>query len=184
MGGAEVVEPGDEIAGAEGDSRLIASQAGREQVLDALKAAFVQGRLTKAEFDHTGPAGARQLCGAGRPHRRYPRRADTNPDHGACPGITQQEADSARHRRGRGREHGIYRSAGDGGRRRPCRRAGRRALDRLLRGRIARRASHASFMGPREGLQQTAFARAATWPEHKGIAAPGTSRPGRTTPAD
>ena len=47
-----MVEPGDEIAGAGGDSRLIASQAGREQVLDALKAAFVQGRLTKAEFDH------------------------------------------------------------------------------------------------------------------------------------
>ena len=47
-----MVEPGDEIAGAGGDSRLIASQADREQVLDALKAAFVQGRLTKAEFDH------------------------------------------------------------------------------------------------------------------------------------
>ena len=46
-----MVEPGDEIAGAGGDSRLIASQADREQVLDALKAAFVQGRLTKAEFD-------------------------------------------------------------------------------------------------------------------------------------
>ena len=52
MGGAEVVEPGDEIAGAGGGSRLIASQADRGQVLDALKAAFVQGRLTKAEFDH------------------------------------------------------------------------------------------------------------------------------------
>ena len=45
--------PGDEIAAGEGDgSRLVASQADREQVLDALKAAFVQGRLTKAEFDH------------------------------------------------------------------------------------------------------------------------------------
>jgi len=47
-----MVEPGDEIAaGADGGSRLIASQADREQVLDALKAAFVQGRLTKDEFD-------------------------------------------------------------------------------------------------------------------------------------
>jgi hypothetical protein len=47
-----VTEPGDQIAaGAGGGSRLIASQADREQVLDALKAAFVQGRLTKDEFD-------------------------------------------------------------------------------------------------------------------------------------
>jgi hypothetical protein len=47
-----VVEPGDEIAAGTGDgSRLIASQADREQVLDALKAAFAQGRLTKDEFD-------------------------------------------------------------------------------------------------------------------------------------
>ena len=47
-----MVEPADEIAaGADGGSRLIASQADREQVLDALKAAFVQGRLTKDEFD-------------------------------------------------------------------------------------------------------------------------------------
>jgi Domain of unknown function (DUF1707) len=46
-----MVESGDEIAaGADGGSRLIASQADREQVLDALKAAFVQGRLTKDEF--------------------------------------------------------------------------------------------------------------------------------------
>jgi hypothetical protein len=47
-----VVEPGDEIAAdVRGDSHLIASQADREQVLGALKAAFVQGRLTKDEFD-------------------------------------------------------------------------------------------------------------------------------------
>ena len=47
-----MVEPGDEIAaGVRGDSHLIASQADRGQVLDALKAAFVQGRLTKDEFD-------------------------------------------------------------------------------------------------------------------------------------
>ena len=48
----EVVVPGDEIAAGAGDgSRLVASQADREQVLDALKAAFVQGRLAKDEFD-------------------------------------------------------------------------------------------------------------------------------------
>jgi Domain of unknown function (DUF1707) len=47
-----VVESEDEITGVGGHSRLIASQADREQVVDALKAAFVQGRLTKDEFDH------------------------------------------------------------------------------------------------------------------------------------
>jgi len=38
-------------AGAEGDSNLPVSHVGREQVLDALKAAFVDGRLAKDEFD-------------------------------------------------------------------------------------------------------------------------------------
>jgi Domain of unknown function (DUF1707) len=38
-------------AGTEGDSNLPMSHVGREQVLDALKAAFVQGRLAKDEFD-------------------------------------------------------------------------------------------------------------------------------------
>ena len=42
--------PGDEIAaGAGGRSYLRASHADREQVIDVLKAAFVQGRLTKDE---------------------------------------------------------------------------------------------------------------------------------------
>jgi hypothetical protein len=46
------VGPGDEIAaGAGGHGHLRASHADREQVIDVLKAAFVQGRLTKAEFD-------------------------------------------------------------------------------------------------------------------------------------
>ena len=40
--------PGDERAGR---GRLLASRADREQAIDALKAAFVQGRLTKDEFD-------------------------------------------------------------------------------------------------------------------------------------
>ena len=44
--------PGDEIAaGAAGRSHLRASHADREQVIDVLKAAYVQGRLTKAELD-------------------------------------------------------------------------------------------------------------------------------------
>jgi hypothetical protein len=44
--------PGDEIAaGAGGHGHLRASHADREQVIDVLKAAFVQGRLAKDEFD-------------------------------------------------------------------------------------------------------------------------------------
>ena len=43
--------PGDEKAAAAGRGHLRASHADREQAIDALKAAFVQGRLTKDEFD-------------------------------------------------------------------------------------------------------------------------------------
>jgi Domain of unknown function (DUF1707) len=44
--------PGDEItAGAGARSRLRASHADREQVIEVLKAAFVQGRLDRDEFD-------------------------------------------------------------------------------------------------------------------------------------
>jgi DUF1707 SHOCT-like domain len=44
--------PGDEMAaGTAGRGRLRASPADREQVIDTLKAAFVQGRLTKDELD-------------------------------------------------------------------------------------------------------------------------------------
>jgi Domain of unknown function (DUF1707) len=45
-------EPGDDIAGtAEGRGHLRASHADREQAVSLLKAAFVQGRLAKDEFD-------------------------------------------------------------------------------------------------------------------------------------
>jgi len=45
-------KPGDDIAAAAaGRGRLRASHADREHVLDVLKAAFVQGMLTKDEFD-------------------------------------------------------------------------------------------------------------------------------------
>ncbi len=44
--------PGNEItAGATGRGRLRASHADREQVIEALKAAFVHGRLDRDEFD-------------------------------------------------------------------------------------------------------------------------------------
>ncbi len=47
-----MTEPGDEIAAISADRGLLrASHADREQVIDTLKAAFVQGRLTKDEFD-------------------------------------------------------------------------------------------------------------------------------------
>lgn len=47
-----MARPDDEIAtGAGGHSDLRASSVDREQVLDVLKAAFVQGRLDKDEFD-------------------------------------------------------------------------------------------------------------------------------------
>ena len=43
--------PGDEPAAGEDRSRLRASHADREHVIDVLKAGFVQGRLTKDELD-------------------------------------------------------------------------------------------------------------------------------------
>jgi len=47
-----VTEPGDPMAVApDGYGRMRASRADREQVIGTLKAAFVQGRLTKDELD-------------------------------------------------------------------------------------------------------------------------------------
>jgi Domain of unknown function (DUF1707) len=46
-----MVRPGDESAGRGRYSYLRASHADREQVIDLLKAAFVQGRLAKDELD-------------------------------------------------------------------------------------------------------------------------------------
>jgi hypothetical protein len=53
-----MAEPGDEIApGPSSHGRLRASHADREQMIGTLKAAFVQGRLTKDELDlRTGQA--------------------------------------------------------------------------------------------------------------------------------
>src|SRR5690349_1617473 len=49
-GGAMIAGPGGQVAAA-GRGHLRASHADREQTIDSLKAAFVQGRLTKDEFD-------------------------------------------------------------------------------------------------------------------------------------
>jgi type VI protein secretion system component VasF len=50
-------------AGATGRGRLRASDADREQAIDVLKAAFVQGRLTKDELDaRAGQALASRTC--------------------------------------------------------------------------------------------------------------------------
>jgi hypothetical protein len=47
-----MAKPGDQLAGGRvGRGRLLASHADREQVIEKLKAAFVQGLLTKDEFD-------------------------------------------------------------------------------------------------------------------------------------
>ena len=47
-----MTEPEDQMAvAAAGHNRLRASHADREHVIDMLKAAFVQGRVTKDEFD-------------------------------------------------------------------------------------------------------------------------------------
>ena len=58
-------EPGDGIAAAgdRGDGRLRASRADREQVVELLKAAFVEDRLTKDELDtRVGQALASRTC--------------------------------------------------------------------------------------------------------------------------
>ena len=60
-----MAEPGDGIpaAGDRGDGRLRASRADREQVVELLKAAFVEDRLTKDELDtRVGQALASRTC--------------------------------------------------------------------------------------------------------------------------
>jgi hypothetical protein len=68
--------PGGQMAAAlDGHGHMRAARADREQVIDALKAAFVQGRLTKDELDER-VARALDLRRAGRAHGRSPGRAD------------------------------------------------------------------------------------------------------------
>lgn len=71
--------PGDENAAGGWDrGRLRASRADREQAIATLKAAFIQGRLTRDEFDLRlgrvlGSRTYADLRGAGRAHCRPPR---------------------------------------------------------------------------------------------------------------
>ena len=114
--------PGDEIAaGAGGRGHLRASHADREQVIDTLKAAFVQGRLDKDEFDlRVGQAFA---------SRTYAELAAVTADIPA--GLTRQ---AARTRPGTGRAASSAARPGDrGGDRAVCRRVGVR--DPLPQGR-------------------------------------------------
>jgi hypothetical protein len=51
LGGAVMAAPGEEKAAAAGRGHLRATRVAREQAVDTIKAAFVQGRLTADEFD-------------------------------------------------------------------------------------------------------------------------------------
>jgi Domain of unknown function (DUF1707) len=67
--------PGDEkAAGGSGRGRHWPSPADREQVIAGLKAAFIQGRLTRDEFDLR--VGVRSSRG---PTRSWPRSLPTSP---------------------------------------------------------------------------------------------------------
>ena len=58
-----MAKPGDDMAAAAGRGCLRASHADREHVLDVLKAAFVQGLLTKDELDmRVGQTFASRTC--------------------------------------------------------------------------------------------------------------------------
>jgi Domain of unknown function (DUF1707) len=58
-----MAEPRDRMPAAAGRGHLRASQAGREQVIGVLEAAFVQGRLAKDEFElRVGQAFASWTC--------------------------------------------------------------------------------------------------------------------------
>jgi hypothetical protein len=62
-GGKALVMTGPQDRAAAGDDQLRAGHADREQVVEALKAAFVQGRLTKAELDtRAGQALSARTC--------------------------------------------------------------------------------------------------------------------------
>jgi hypothetical protein len=81
-GGAVMAGPGDEIAaGAGGHGRLRASHADRERVIGTLKAAFVQGMLTKDEFD--------ARVGQGFASRTYAELAAVTADLPAAPTVAQ-----------------------------------------------------------------------------------------------
>lgn len=75
-------EPEDQMAAAAaGRSRLRASHADREHVIDMLKAAYAHGGVTKHTTSRRSGPGIRiaDLRGTGRRHRRQPDRADRGP---------------------------------------------------------------------------------------------------------
>ena len=74
--------PGNETAGGRGHLR--ASHADREQAIEVLKAAFVQGRLTKDEFD--------ARVGRGFASRTYAELATVTADLPAAPTVAQSRA--------------------------------------------------------------------------------------------
>jgi len=77
-----MARPGDEIpADAGGDGHLRASRADREQAIDVLKVAFVQGRLTKGELD--------VRVGRALAARTYAELASVTADIPAGPGLAQ-----------------------------------------------------------------------------------------------
>jgi len=86
--------PGDELETA-GRGHLRASHADREQVIGALKAAFMHGRLTKDEFDvRVGQTLAARTCGPGPVTADLPPAPPRSPAARACPGAGRG-ADSA-----------------------------------------------------------------------------------------
>ena len=147
-----MASPGDETAaGAERHARLRASAADREQAIEALKAAFVQDRITKDELDQRiGKALASRtyddldVLTADMPAQTAASRARTRIS-------SRKKTDPARERRGRG--HGLRddRSGAGGASALPgfrSGRPGRRIRDRRVRGRAASGAPDANQMGP------------------------------------
>ena len=146
-----MAEPNDEVtAGADGRPRLGASHADREQVIEVLKAAFVQGRLDRDEFDlRVGGALVLRTYAdlAALTADIIPARLNTSPAAGARQGIGEQEKESSRGaylRDPRDSGH-AGRSAADTGRVAFCH-TGHRGHVRLVRGRVDRVASAAPRM--------------------------------------
>jgi hypothetical protein len=132
--------PGDEIAGSAGRGLLRASHADREQVIDTLKAAFVEGRLTKDEFDaRVGQAFAsRTRAELAVVTRRAWAPAGAQARAGAGPAAGEHADQSERIR-----DHRGNRAPGgrvDGGMARPCRQRG------------DHRAAHVAHRRPFRGL--------------------------------
>lgn len=150
-------------AGAEGSSNLPTSHVGCEQMLDALKAAFVQGRLAKDEFDlrvgqvlaayaELDAVAADIPAGLTTAQPRETIRKSHNKK------LIQRGTAAAR-----GSERGACRDDSGDGKGKSCNQLGRRRRGRRLCGRAPGRAADACLMGPGNGLQQAALAWATAW---------------------